>query len=425
MDKKTALCFCPMSACVALWMWLVCAATARAYDGLPTVFIDTPGGIALTSRELWTDSVSILITDADSTLLYSTETARARLRGHSSFSKPKKPYAIRLPEAASLLGMPKGRRWVLLANFMDHSGLRNRLALEVARATSLAWTPQSRMVDVVVNGAYRGLYTLAEQVGEGHGRVETDSARGYIVEASSYEDGAFRFRSAIRRLPFELKWPKRGAAARLHTAQEEIDSVERLLYHQAPTRETLRLIGERIDLLSFADWFIVHEITMNAEPNGPRSCFFYKSVGGRIAAGPVWDFDLAFIAVDVDSGGDLRPTRRQMPHTRRLTEDSLYNDRALWYDRLLQFADFRALVARRWSELRPRFVSLSDSVAAWTATVRPSALRNDELWQGQDPARFDLCPTFDESSANLLSVYLRRIEALDRLLAAEGRFPQS
>lgn len=387
-----------------------------SYDGIPTVFISTSDGTAITSRDVWVSDVTFCVQMADSSVAYSTAKAQARLRGHSSFSKPKKPFAIRLPEAVSLLGMPKGRRWVLLANFMDHSNLRNRLALSIARATSLAWTPQSRMVDVVINGQYQGLYTLAEQVREGKKRVAADSISGWFIEGSSYRDGEFCFESRLRHLPFELKWPKRGGAERMQIAQNDINNVEELLYKRAVSKKNYRRLKQKINLTSFADWFIIHELTMNAEPNGPRSCYLYKPADERITAGPVWDFDLTFIPVDVDSGGDLRPTRRQMPNVRRLRVDNLYNAEALWYDRLLQYPEFQSLVSQRWSALRTRFVTLADSLDAWIMAVRPSALRNDELWQGKDPARFDIHPSFIESSANLRSVYLQRIKALDKLL---------
>lgn len=393
-------------------MYMPCALSS---NGLPTVFISTIDGNAPTSGDVWTDSVAFRILMPDSSLAFSATNARIKLRGHSSLSKPKKPFAIQLPEAASLLGMPKGRRWVLLANFMDHSCLRNQLALAISRATSLAWTPQSRMVDVVVDGQPQGLYTLAEQVRAGRNRVAADSINGWMIEGSSYEDGEYVFRSQLRQLPFELKWPKHYGTERMLLAQNDINHAEELLYRGAASKKNYRRLKREINLLSMADWFIVHELAMNAEPNGPRSCYLYKPADGRITAGPVWDFDLAFIPVDVDSGGDLRPTRRQMPNVRRLRVDSLYNAEALWYPRLLAFAEFRSLIGERWQQLRPRFVALADSLEAWTAQVRPSALRNDELWQGKDPARFDAYADFNASSANLLAIYLQRIEALDRI----------
>lgn len=106
-------------------------------------------------------------------------------RGHSTFTKPKKPYAIRLDGRHPLLGMAPGKRWALLANFMDHSLMRNMLALELARRTSLAWTPDCRQVDVVVNGQPQGCYLLCEQIRVARGRVEIEEKRGFLSSSTA------------------------------------------------------------------------------------------------------------------------------------------------------------------------------------------------------------------------------------------------
>ena len=78
---------------------------------------------------------------------------------------------------------------------------------------------------------------------------------------------------------------------------------------------------------------------------------------------------------------------------------------------------FRTQVRRRWCELSPRFRALVADIDRWHAQIRPSALADERLWRGKDPARFDTFDSFDASSANLKSLFLRRIDALDRLLA--------
>ena len=48
-----------------------------------------------------------------------------------------------------------------------------------------------------------------------------------------------------------------------------------------------------LDIDSFVDWYLVNELACNEEPQFPKSCFLYLK-NGRLYAGPVWDFDLAF-----------------------------------------------------------------------------------------------------------------------------------
>lgn len=385
---------------------------AKGY--LPTVFIDTPGAKAVTSRDVWTDSCAIRVTAADGTVVFSTNTAGIKGRGHSTFAKPKKPLAIRFDERTAVLGMGSGKRWVLLADFMDHSRMHNRLALALARQTGLDWTPDCRPVDVVLNGQPQGLYLLAEQVRVARGRVEIDEHEGVLLEMDRYDDGDPRFATTVRRLPVNIKSPSKPSAELIESTREFLDEIERNLY--LSSENTRKVCAEYIDAGSFADWWLVHELTQNAEPNGPRSCYMHRDRDGKLKAGPVWDFDLAFIDVGLDAGGDLRPARLGLPGVPLLTADSLYCRRALWFDRLLACPAFIAVVEERWRKLEPKARSLADSIDQWAERMEPSALADDSLWQGQDPARFDTCTTFREAAANLKRTYLRRLDAFGTLL---------
>lgn len=65
-----------------------------------------------------------------------------RLRGNGTRYMEKSPYDLKLDSKASVLGMPKDKRWVLLANYFDRTSLRNDVGLEIARrAEGMAWNP--------------------------------------------------------------------------------------------------------------------------------------------------------------------------------------------------------------------------------------------------------------------------------------------
>jgi CotH protein. len=59
-----------------------------------------------------------------------------------------------------VLGMPKHKRWVLLANFMDRTLMRNLVSMKVASLTRLDWTPRCVPVELVLNGVHKGSYLL-------------------------------------------------------------------------------------------------------------------------------------------------------------------------------------------------------------------------------------------------------------------------
>lgn len=394
----------------------VCGALcAEAGNGLPTLYLETADGQAVADKS-WRGGTGVRLCSPDGALLYANTAVSVRAYGHSGFAKPKKPLKLKLPEAAGLLGMPAGRRWRLVAGFMDHSQLRNRLALAVARQTSLAWTPDCRMVNVVQNGRFEGCYLLTEEIEVGPGKVETLARSGFLVELDAYPAEGSSFRTLRRGLPVNVKYPRRPSARRLADIESLLNAAETALYADTTQAGRTARLRELIDWDTFVDYYLVYELCQNAEPNGPRSCYLYRGLDGRLCAGPVWDFDLAFINVDLDAGGDLRPPRFGLPDVRRLTVDSLYCDRALWYGALWGEEAFRHRLRERWTALRPAFAALQDSLAAWQAALSEAAQADQALWGARDPARFDDSGSFEASCAQLRATYARRLDTLDALL---------
>ena len=92
-------------------------------SGLPVVFIETPGGKDITSKEEWMDNASMRIYLKDGKLDYDSDASGMQIRGRGNSTwdatTEKRPYAIKLNSKAEILGMAKHKRWVLLANYYD------------------------------------------------------------------------------------------------------------------------------------------------------------------------------------------------------------------------------------------------------------------------------------------------------------------
>ena len=173
---------------------------------------------------------------------------------------------------------------------------------------------------------------------------------------------------------------------------------------------------EHIDFDTFADYYIVQELCQNGELNGPRSCFMHLLPNGKLAAGPVWDFDLAFITVGVDKGNDLRPMRKAgMDGVRLLTADSLYCNKALWYGRLLQDPAFAAHVKERWQMLKPRFEKLTAFIDSIDLQISKHAEVDQKRWNALEPARFDTCTTYRSAVTTLKTNSVKRLEKLSAM----------
>lgn len=400
--------------CLLFVLFAMNVQDVAALHRIPTLYIQTKDGQAITSRDVWKDGTGLKLVLPDGYTAYESVDVAVKSRGHSTFTKPKKPYVFKLPAKQGLLGMPPARKWILLANFMDHSNVRNSLALEISRCTSLGWTPSWRFVDVFLNGKLQGLYLLVEAVEVKKQRLNLDTDKGFLLECDSYEDDTIYY-TAHKQLPYHIKYPDPASSVQQKAISDRLNKIEDMLY--GGNKSDLTPIYNRyIDLNSFVDWWIVHELTQNAEPNGPRSCYMYDKGDGRLRMGPVWDFDLAFITVGLDDGGDIRPARFKRTDVRLLTGDSIYNGRALWYGRLLTDSVFKHRLAERWKKLKPHFEGLCAEMEKWRMKIEPSAKDNDALWKGQDPARFDTYNDFEDSFENLIRVYRYRLAALDRIL---------
>lgn len=399
----------------------VCA-FASAQDvpkGLPVVYISTADGSPVTGRQ-WRQGTRVRICRADGSTDYDSADAAVKAHGNSSFQKPKKPLTLKLGSPVSVLGMTANTKWFFVSNFMDHSLLRNSLALTAAKLTSMAWTSDWRLVNVVENGKYIGCYLIGEEIHVGKHWVDADPATGFLVELDAYPGDEYRLATAHRQLPVNVRFPKEPTRERMDSIKKVLDDIEAVLY-KGGAKDYAALYRSRLNLDSFVDYLIIYELCQNAEPNGPRSCYMYLGRDGKLCAGPVWDFDLAFEDMGLDSGGDIRPSRFGSEGVRRLTVDSLYNSRALWYGQLLKDPVFCRRLAERWTALRPRFASLADSLDRWRQAIAPSATADQQMWGRLDPARFDNTGSFEASVANLRATFLRRIEALDRLFAYGGR----
>lgn len=95
-----------------------------------------------------------------------------RIRGNSTSELSKHPFKVELEEKADLLGMGASRHWVLLANAIDPTLLRNMLVQDLAHELGADVWMDSRNVALIYNGEYQGVYQLSEQVRVGENRVD-------------------------------------------------------------------------------------------------------------------------------------------------------------------------------------------------------------------------------------------------------------
>ena len=279
--------------------------------------------------------------EADGSVTYDGTLEQMKGRGNNSFRYSKKPYQIKLGEKVSLSGMGKGKTWVLLANWVDVSLLRNQIVLDMSREIGLKNAVSCVQTDVWINGNYQGLYLLTEKIQIGKDRIDIanlekatekvneapfsagqiitekssvyplirsfpdvkdpeDITGGYILtiekkhRMKDYVLAGFRTKEELSIRIKEPTYPSRAQTEYVFGRITEMQNA--LLAEDGIEPGTGKSYEEYLDVTSFAQRFLIEEWTKNYDFIG-GSQFLYKDSDLNdplIYAGPSWDYDLCF-----------------------------------------------------------------------------------------------------------------------------------
>ena len=142
------------------------------FSKLPVMYIDTEDSKEITSK---TEYMSAKMNVQGNEFLSGNDLYSGDIeikgRGNSTWELPKKPYKIKLDKKFDLLKLGKNKHFVLLANYLDESLMRNKIAYDMSRELGLI-SMDSTWVDVVLNGQFIGNYQICEQIRIDEGRVD-------------------------------------------------------------------------------------------------------------------------------------------------------------------------------------------------------------------------------------------------------------
>ncbi len=320
-------------------------------------------------------------------------------RGQSSlFLFPKNGYKIETKDATGMededvefLNFPLEEDWILHGPFSDKTLIRNVLAMKMANDMG-QYASRTRLVELLVNEQYEGVYVLMERIKRDENRVDIATINpediagdeltgGYVFKIDKDDDDWVSdynmFNNPGEKLRFQYVSPSRSKIEPIQEnyLQSYVDSFETALFNPNVPYGG-KYYYEYIDLESFAEHFIIKELTKDVDAY--RISSYYNkdkdSNGGLIKAGPVWDFNLAFGNADYCEGGT--------------DSGFIYNGDCsgtspFWWDRLYQQQRFRNVLNCRWEELREGPYHL-DSLFAFidekAELVAPAAERNFQRW---------------------------------------------
>jgi len=307
------------------------------------------------------------------------------IHGQSSQMFPKKNFGVEIRTKAGadtnvrLLGMPAESDWILSAPYSDKSMMRNAITYQLGREMG-AWQPGFKYCEVYMNGSYHGVYMLVEKIKRGADRVDINKLKpdeisgdnltgGYIVKVDKIQDltsdeyfythPSNTYYNA-RNYAFTYEYPKYDeiVAQQKSYIQDYLVTTENALNGNS-FKDPDNGFRKYMDQNSFVDFQIINELANNVD--GYRySTFFFKkkdSDGGKLFAGPLWDFDLCYGNVDYDVKN-------------RATDNWLYSrygpgewQPMHWWARLMEDPDYRKAFSGRWKVLRAGPFS-TDSILA-------------------------------------------------------------
>ena len=391
------------------------AELAQESTGLPIVIINTPENVTVPDKHQdWLKGTEIAIINPGGKVNYESNTLQIRGRGNSTWSYPKKPYALKLDSKSEILGMKKHKRWCLLANWMDRTLLRNEFAFSIAKQTDLSWTPSGQFVELILNGKHEGNYYLCEQIKVDKNRLNIVEMKeedisgdaltgGYLMELDVYFDEVNKFKSETKQLPYMFKSPDEDVLQPEQSAYFEnyINTMESCLYSDNWLEN--REYADYMDIGSFVDWWFVYELAMNSEPNHPKSSYVHKNRLGKLKAGPVWDFDWATFVPSKANKFNIKTT--------------------IYYERLFNDPAFIAEVKNHWVAYKERFIQVPTHIRSVAAKIKASNEINYKMWpllssvSSAATVNGDQDLSFDDAVELMISSYETKLSFLDEKIS--------
>ncbi|MGL5892323.1 MAG: CotH kinase family protein, partial [Bacteroidia bacterium] len=291
---------------------------------LPIVMINTLGQIIIEDTKI--DCLMEIKYNGANNITYVSDSANVyngyvgiEIRGLTSAGYPQSPYGFETRDSAggnnnvSILGMPSENDWVLLSNYNDRSLVKNLISYKLFGEMG-NYSPRAQLCEVLVDSSYKGIYVIGEKIKRDANRVDIATLNpadttgdeltgGYILQ-QNYWNANNSFQSNYSPIDhpgfdvhFVYEYPDEFAiqAAQKVYIAAYIDSLETALY-SVNFADTATGYRKYMDVKSFIDYFIVNEVARSAD-GFKKSVFFNKdkySNGGKLNAGPVWDFDWAW-----------------------------------------------------------------------------------------------------------------------------------
>lgn len=251
------------------------------------------------------------------------------VRGQSSADFQKKSFNLKFTNEAGkkralpILDLPAHEKWALVAPFnYDRTFIHNAFTYSLSNKIG-RWAPRTQLAEVFFNtdggnldsGSYAGIYILTDRIEVGVERAnitplaKSDTSApaitgGYILKIDLKDSDEYAFITE-HGLPDNgvssvvVAYPKDEdlAPAQRDYIRNYVQDMEDALFADRASGWATRTYLDYIDRDSWVDHHLLNTLVGNLDAFD-RSAYFTKNRGGKLEAGPVWDFDRALGSTD-------------------------------------------------------------------------------------------------------------------------------
>ncbi len=374
--------------------------------GVPAIFINTESGEmeAVNADKKHKENASIVIYNDIGEVVYQTkEKDRIRGRGNWTWEQEKKPYNLYFDKTVNLFRLGESDRWVLLANALDETNLRNWLVYQMAGRMDMyeGFAPDCEFADLYLNGNYNGLYLLSEKVDPGeNGLVIGEEDFLFALDSEermSDMETAFLMNPGIA---VEIKSPDPCDEKRLELLKSHLTEMQEAFLSENSDRA--KTWSDYIDLNSWVGKYLVEEVFLNFDAGAQSQYFFWNREEDKIYAGPCWDYDNILGVFGYGMTPDCFLAQRIWKNKQQYTP---------WYGTLCEKEVFDVAVRETYKRsFLPALQAIMDNdLPEETARIKAAAQADRLRWP-------DLCKnkdSFQEAVSQMTDFMNRRIDFLN------------
>lgn len=376
------------------------------YDNLPLVKINTIDSKIPENKQDYIECDFSLSntnsyfnnTDGKYDLQLEMGTVGIRLRGNSTQGMNKKPFRIKFDKKQSLFGYEKNKSWVLLADYIDQSNIRNYAAFKIANSVGGVFSPHGTHVVLIINGIYQGMYLLTEQIDENKGRtaiksnfnpiVDTDFPFLVEMDRNALLEGEIdvdTFEMENLWYPIEIKYPEfeeRNVAKGNDVVFSYIKEYMWAVFYTLKTDEKVSVsfreapVGfeDLVDEDSFLNYILINEIMGNRD-NAWGSIYMSKSKNGKLKFGPVWDFDWSICGgwtgspyqeICVDYANEFALIKKYNFHWFYFVNETRYNK-----------------MVNKFYEIKPKVLKVVNDLIEYYGVIYNASIIDAKHWYGE------------------------------------------